>query len=95
MITFFKQRDLFAHSLGRQFFMSWALAQRTLFHCKSAICFRSSEISRCIRDVAAPTKKKHIGRNAKKAGRHHPGSDPLDADRARRERKAQKAAGVQ
>jgi len=48
-----------------------------------------------MRDVAAPTKKKHMGRKAKNAGRHHPASEPVDAKSAMSEMKAQKAAGVQ
>jgi len=43
-----------------------------------------------------PTKKKHIGRNAKKAGRHQLESDDLtEANNAMSEMKAQKAAGIQ
>ena len=69
--------------------------QPTRFSYISTICFRSSRISRCIWEVAAPTKKKHMGRNAKKAGRHHPASGLLDANRAVSEMKTQKAAGIQ
>jgi hypothetical protein len=36
-----------------------------------------------------------MGRNAKKAGRHHSAFDLLDANRAMSEMKAQKAAGIQ
>jgi hypothetical protein len=36
-----------------------------------------------------------MGKKAKKAGRHHPASGPLDANRAMNEMKAQKAAGIQ
>jgi hypothetical protein len=69
--------------------------QPTRFSCNSASCVRSSRISPCIWDVTAPTKKKHMGRNAKKVGRHQPASEPTDADRAMSEMKAQKAAAIQ
>src|SRR6185436_17146097 len=43
----------------------------TLFPRGSASCVRIVRNSRCIWKVTLPTKKKHIGRKAKKAGRHH------------------------
>jgi hypothetical protein len=42
-----------------------------------------------------PTKKKHMGRNAKNAGRHHPASGPTDANKAMNEMKPQNNAGTQ
>jgi len=57
---------------------------------------RNSRNSRCICVVALPTKKKHMGRNAKKAGRHQPESpELLEANNAISEMKAQNAAGIQ
>lgn len=70
-------------------------AQPTCFSCNSVSCLRSSRISRCICDVAAPTKKKHIGKKAKNAGRHHSEFEPVEAKSAVSEMKAQNAAGVQ
>ena len=62
----------------------------------SAILRRNSHNSRYICVVALPTKKKHIGRKEKKAGRHQPESTELpEANRAMSEMKAQNAAGIQ
>ena len=72
------------------------IIQLALFCSNSVIRCRNSRNSPCICVVALPTKKKHIGRNAKKAGRHQPESGELmEADKAMREMKAQKAAGIQ
>jgi hypothetical protein len=95
-ITSFEQREMNSRArMGCAFFVRWPLAQPTRFPCNSTIWVRRSRISRCIRAVAAPTKKKHMGRNAKKAGRHHSAFDLLDANRAMSEMKAQKATGIQ
>ena len=72
------------------------ITQLALFRSNSVIRCRNSCNSRCICVVALPTKKKHIGRNAKKAGRHQPESgERTDANRAMSEMKAQNPAGIQ
>jgi len=72
------------------------IVQFALLCSKSVNRCRRARNSRCIWVVAVPTKKKHIGRNAKNAGRHQPESgEPTDANRAMSEIKAQNAAGIQ
>jgi hypothetical protein len=62
----------------------------------SVIRYHKSRSSRCICVVALPTKNKHIGRNAKKAGRHqHESVEPMEANRAMSEMKAQNAGDIQ
>jgi len=74
-----------------------SIMRQFAFFCSNSVnrCRRVRN-SRCIWVVAVPTKKKHIGKNAKNIGRHQPESgEPTDANRAMSEIKAQNAAGIQ
>jgi hypothetical protein len=71
------------------------ISQLDFFCSKSANRFRNSRTSRCKLDVAAATKKKHIGKKHRNGIIHELGLRLVSPRSAMYERKAQNANGVQ
>ena len=93
--AYYKRKSSLLFEFGPRSGCSKTAYQSTCFACISASGFRRSRISHCIWYVTDPTKKKHMGRNAKKVGLHQFARELTDTHSAMSEMNAQNAAGSQ
>jgi hypothetical protein len=73
----------------------FGFGQLDFFCSKSATFRRNSWISRCMWEVAAPTKKKHIGRKQRNIIFQPPASEIICIKTAIDDKNPQNAAGIQ